>query len=242
MKKKLLISAAVLVIIVALMGLTAGLFYFGVLHINNPSKRKYPIRGVDVAHYQGVVDWEVLSKEDISFAYIKATEGSSSVDEQFEKNWNEAQNTDLRIGAYHFFSLDSSGVTQAENFCKTVTPVPGMLPPVVDVEPYGGYREPDMLDKDKLLTELGAFLDEVETCYSMKPVIYTTQEWLPVIQERFADYDVWIRNVYGKPDPSINWTFWQYSNRHVLSGYSGTERYIDMNVFYGDEETFSAYN
>ena len=242
MKKKLLISAAAFVIIVAMMGLTAGLFYFGVLHINNPSKRKYPIRGVDVAHYQGVVDWEVLSKEDISFAYIKATEGSSSVDEQFEKNWNEAQNTDLRIGAYHFFSLDSSGVTQAENFCKTVTPVPGMLPPVVDVEPYGGYREPDMLDKDKMLTELGAFLDEVETCYSMKPVIYTTQEWLPVIQERLADYDVWIRNVYGKPDSSINWTFWQYSNRHVLSGYSGTERYIDMNVFYGDEETFSAYN
>ncbi|SDA66049.1 lysozyme [Butyrivibrio sp. INlla18] len=242
MKKKILISAAALVILAALMGLTAGLFYFGVLHINNPSKRKYPIRGVDVAHYQGVVDWEVLSKEDISFAYIKATEGSSSVDEQFEKNWNEAQNTDLRIGAYHFFSLDSSGATQAENFCKTVTPVPGMLPPVVDVEPYGGYREPDMLDKDKMLAELGDFLDGVETCYSMKPVIYTTEEWLPVIQERFADYDVWIRNVYGKPDPSINWTFWQYSNRHVLSGYYGTERYIDMNVFYGDEETFSAYN
>ena len=74
------------------------------------------------------------------------------------------------------------------------------------------------------------------------PVIYTTEEWLPVIQEQFADYDVWIRDVYGKPDASIRWTFWQFSNRHVLKGYSGAERYIDMNVFCGNEEEFNQYH
>ena len=238
MKKKILIA---IISLILLAGLLCVLFYFGVLHINNPSRAKYPVRGVDVSHHQGEIDWDKLSQEDISFAFIKATEGSKYKDEQFDKNWSEAAATDLRIGAYHFFSLDSAGAAQAENFCNTVKPVKDMLPPVVDVEPYGNYNDPGQLDAEKMLTELGAFIEGVESHYGLKPIIYTTEEWLPVLQDQFGDYDLWIRDVYGKPDPSIKWTLWQYSNRHVLSGYAGTERYIDMNVFYGDEEEFKAY-
>lgn len=238
MKKKIIIASILVILFVII---SVFLLYIGIIHINNPSMKRYPIRGVDVSHYQGEIDWDILSKEDISFAYIKATEGSSSKDERFDYNWKNAQRTGLRIGAYHFFSLDSSGTGQAENFCSTVDAVDNMLPPVVDVEPYGNYSNPEQLEKEKMLAELGDFMDSVEAYYGKRPVIYTTEEWLPVIQEEFDEYDIWIRNVYGKPDASINWTFWQYSNRHVLAGYSGTERYIDMNVFYGDEETFLNY-
>lgn len=238
MKKKIIIASILVILFVII---SVFLFYIGIIHINNPSMKRYPIRGVDVSHYQGEIDWDILSKEDISFAYIKATEGSSSKDERFDYNWKNAQRTGLRIGAYHFFSLDSSGTEQAENFCSTVDAVDNMLPPVVDVEPYGNYSNTEQLDKEKMLAELGDFMNSVEAYYGKRPVIYTTEEWLSVIQEEFDDYDVWIRDVYGKPDPSINWSFWQFSNRHVLAGYSGTERYIDMNVFYGDEETFLKY-
>lgn len=201
-----------------------------------------PIRGVDVSHYQGDIDWDILAKEDIKFAYIKATEGSQYKDEMFDANWEKAKNCGLRIGAYHFFSLDSPGKNQAENFCSTVTAVEGMLPPVVDIEPYGNYQNPEGLDKEKMITELDAYLKAVESFYGTKPVIYTTEEWWQVLQEDFGGYNLWIRNVYGKPDSSTNWTFWQYSNRHVLSGYSGEERYIDMNVFSGDEKEFDSYH
>ncbi|SDB13802.1 lysozyme [Pseudobutyrivibrio sp. YE44] len=200
--------------------------------------KTHPIRGVDVSHYQGEIDWDQLAKEDIQFAYIKATEGSSNKDEQFDENWSGAQATNLRIGAYHFFSLDSPGADQAKNFCKNVNAIDGMLPPVVDIEPYGKYRDPNQLDQEKMISELDAYLKSVESFYGIKPVIYTTEEWWPVLQEDFNDYNLWIRDVYGKPDSSIKWTFWQYSNRHVLKGYSGTERYIDMNVFYGEEKEF----
>ena len=43
------------------------------------------VRGVDVSHYQGEIDWKVLGQQDIDFAYIKATEGSSHVDEKFSQ-------------------------------------------------------------------------------------------------------------------------------------------------------------
>jgi|GEM_PF-5758884 len=47
----------------------------------------YPVRGVDVSSYQGDIDWEILSEQNIHFAFIKATEGSSFVDEYFETNY-----------------------------------------------------------------------------------------------------------------------------------------------------------
>lgn len=66
---------------------------------------RFEIRGVDVSHYQGTIDWPILVGQDLDFAYIKATEGSSHVDECFADNWQEAGKTDLYIGAYHFSAL-----------------------------------------------------------------------------------------------------------------------------------------
>ena len=189
------------------------LFLTGVLQFNRPSKERYPVRGVDVSHYQGRIDWETLSAQGISFAYIKATEGSFSTDGRFPENWSDAGKTGLRIGAYHFFSFESAGKTQAENFISAVEPVPGMLPPAADVEAR----------------------------YGMKPVIYTTAGYYGTIREAFPEHDIWLRSVYGKPSGKTAWTFWQYSDRTRLNGYDGDEAFIDMNVFAGTEAEFKAY-
>ena len=216
----------------------AVLLYFGIMQINHPPKDKYPIRGVDVSEYQGDIDWSVLSNQDIDFAFVKATEGSSYTDEYFSENWENASKTDLRIGAYHFFSLESPGKTQAEHFCVTVQSTPNMLPPVVDVEPYGAYK--DITEKD--VSELTDWLTVTEENYGVKPIIYTTSKWYrKQIKGSFPDYDIWIRSVYSKPQKDIDWVFWQYSNRTRLDGYDGEEKYIDMNVFCGSAEEFLSY-
>ena len=233
--KLMIITVSVL----ALICITAAvLLYFGIIQINHPPKDKYPIRGVDVSEYQGDIDWSVLANQDIDFAFIKATEGSSYTDEYFAENWKNASKTDLEIGAYHFFSLESSGKSQAEHFCDTVQSVPNMLPPVVDVEPYGTYK--DITEKD--IAELTDWLTVAEENYGIKPIIYTTSKWYhKQIKDSFPDYDIWIRSVYSKPDKDVKWTFWQYSNRMRLDGYDGEEKYIDMNVFCGSAEEFAAY-
>ena len=104
-KVRIIISAAVLLCAVA--ALTVFLLVFnGVILLNNPSKSEFPVRGIDVSHYQGEIDWQVLAKEDISFAFIKATEGSTYTDKRFEYNFAEAQKTDLRelrLGRNRFF-------------------------------------------------------------------------------------------------------------------------------------------
>ncbi|GHV04738.1 glycoside hydrolase family 25 [Clostridia bacterium] len=213
----------------------AFLLYFGVIHLNNPSKNDYPIRGIDVSAYQGEIDWQVLS-ENISFAFIKATEGSSFVDSRFQYNFEQAQDTNLRVGVYHFFSFESSGAMQAEHFIRTVGSLSGMLPTAVDVEFYksGGVQ----FAEDEIIAELTDFIAIISDYYSVAPIIYATQEsYDTFISGHFEDCPLWIRNVVTKPSikDGREWTLWQFSNRHHLRGYSGAERFVDMNVFSGDE-------
>ena len=45
----------------------------------------FTIRGIDVSHHQGPIDWEKLARatiggERLSFAFIKATEGTTLID------------------------------------------------------------------------------------------------------------------------------------------------------------------
>lgn len=214
----------------------------GIIFLNNPSREEYPVRGVDVSSYQGEIDWKTLSEQDIQFAFIKATEGSSFTDPNFAENYSNAQKTKLRIGAYHFFSYDSSGKTQAENFIKTVPISDNMLPPVVDVEFYGDKEQnpPSSKAVDK---ELNDFIQTVEKHYKKKPIIYATgKSYDMFISGKYNNYNIWIRNVLSSPSLSDgkSWTFWQYTDRAVLNGYNGSEKFIDMNVFNGSREEFEA--
>ena len=218
------------------------LFWNGILLINNPDKEDYPIRGVDVSAYQGEIDWQILSRQDIDFAFIKATEGSSFTDKRFEYNHKEAIKTDLRIGAYHFFSFESSGKKQATHFINTVPKTDNMLPPVIDFEFYGDFaNEPP--EKEAVINELDIIIKMLYEHYGMQPIIYTGErEYSIYLQNRYVENPIWIRSVYSKAESQLPdgkaWTFWQYTNRERLDGYNGTEKYIDMNVFNGTKEEF----
>ena len=233
LKRCIAIAGGVFVLLFAAAAALVYAVYFGYYHVNGFRSAKYPIHGVDVSHYQGEIDWDMLAAQDIQFAYIKATEGSSHVDDRFAENYREAKQTGLRVGAYHFFSFDSPGATQAEHFIETVEAFDGMLPPVVDVEFYGN-KEADPPDPEEVRTQLQTYLDAVEEAYGLRPVIYATYEsWELYIENQFDDYPLWIRDIWKRPETSIDWTFWQYTNRGRLKGLSGVEPYVDLNVFKG---------
>src|SRR3954453_12196349 len=61
--------------------------------------------GVDVSNHQGEIDWRPVAADDMSFAYIKATEGGDFIDDRFRPNWDGAAAAGLDRGAYHFFTL-----------------------------------------------------------------------------------------------------------------------------------------
>lgn len=212
-------------------------------NVNSCFAGAYSVRGVDVSHHQGEIDWKELSGQNLDFAFIKATEGSSHEDEKFQKNWRLAGETDLFIGAYHFFSFDSSGADQADWYIRTVGELSGKLCPAVDVEYYGG-KEADPPSRKETIIQLSLCLERLEEHYGRKPIIYTTYKvYRRYIEGNFEDYPLWIRNVYYPPqlDLAGKWQFWQYRDTAVLDGYKGEEKYIDLNVFSGTREELEEY-
>lgn len=215
----------------------------GIITYSTPDTSQYPVKGVDVSSYQGDIDWQLLANQNIQFAFIKATEGSSHVDPTFSYNYREANKTGLRVGAYHFFSFDSPARTQAQNYIVNVYKTKTMLPPVIDIELYGdkAKHHPDPATTKAALKEL---CDAFEEAYGMKPILYVTERSYGLyIKDDFKIYDIWIRNTIKQPvlDSDQNWTFWQYTNKARLPGYKGIEHRIDMNVFHGSAEQFKSY-
>ena len=200
--------------------------------INRMFIRNSDVIGVDVSEYQHEIDMTELKSQNISFVIIRATEGSSLVDDKFAVNWKNAHDCGLVAGAYHFFSFDSAGKTQAENFIKTVGDLSNDLLPMVDVEYYGDKID-NPPDKETVQKELQDYLDILEERYGVKPMIYCSKLiWNRYLKDDFSEYALWVRNVYYPIwlDFGSKWSIWQYQDTGLLSGYSGYEKYIDMNV------------
>lgn len=200
---------------------------------------RYSVIGVDVSSYQGDINWRVIEHEGVDFAFIKATEGSGMTDDYIRQNLKNIAKTDIYHSAYHFFSFDSSGETQAENYISAVGRDEINMPPVVDVEFYGDKSEnqPSRKETYEILSPL---LERLEEYYGCKPIIYTTSLiYFKYICWDFSDYPLWIRNVNTEPF-IIDWDFWQFSDKGLMDGYYGKEQYIDLNVYNGSMDEFLA--
>lgn len=232
------VTAAVATVLAVLGVLVAN----GVVWPNRIIAARYDVRGVDVAHYQGEIDWDLLAAQDLDFAWIKATEGAAHTDPRYAANWAAAAKTDLLVGAYHFMSFESPGAEQAAHLAAEVPATAGTLPPVIDLEFYGEYFD-DHPTPDEVHAILDPLVAGIEEHYGAAPIVYATEEAYDLyLAGRYPDLPIWIRSVAWAPrlPDGRDWDVWQYSNRDRLPGYDGVEPYIDMNVFAGAREELEA--
>lgn len=94
---------------------------------------------LDVSEYQGSIDWPRVAQH-FKAVYIKASEGVTWNDPDFQRNRKEANAAGLRVGAYHFADFNLPG-KEATHFALTVQKIGRRdLKPVLDLEapiPHG---------------------------------------------------------------------------------------------------------
>ena len=199
-------------------------------HVTYPDGK---VRGLDISHYQGDIDWDKLRNAQIqgapvSFVFVKATEGTSIWDENFNQNFHNAKKNDIVRGAYHYFSPSSSGKAQAKHFCKVVQLDEHDLPPVLDVEELGNST-PSQLRREVL-----QWMDYVEKHYDVTPILYTGYKFRTsyLNTPEFDRYPYWIAHYYVDTlQYQGEWTFWQHTDVGKVDGIEGD---VDINVFKGD--------
>ncbi len=225
-KRHLLISSSIF----SITAITVIVLYFnGYWRFNYPKLSKYPIRGIDVSHHQGKIDWSKVKEENFNFVFIKATEGGDFSDPEFKRNWEEASKVGLSKGAYHFFTFCKPGIEQAYNFINTVPVEPNALPPAIDFEFIGNCSKRP--EKGLVLKELFAFIGEIEEKYGKSPIIYVTYDsYNQYLKGEIDKYNIWIRDIFFSPSlpDEQEWTFWQYGDRGQVRGINGP---VDLNVF-----------
>ena len=232
------------IIIVAAVVLVAAVFIGVKAEVIRPNMIFVPegVKGVDVSEHQGAIDLEALSNDGIEFVYAKATEGATHVDSQFATTCGQASGSRIALGAYHFFSFDSSGAEQAANFVASATRAWDdssirTLRPAVDVEWYGD-KEQNPPEAEDVRRELKAFVEAVEAACGHKPLIYAGNDiYDRYLRGHFDDYDLWIscRKWPAWVEwPQGGWTIWQYSDVGKVSGASNATGHVDLDVLAKD--------
>ncbi|MBL7766333.1 MAG: glycoside hydrolase family 25 protein [Chitinophagaceae bacterium] len=232
-----------LILVVVTISVVAGVYladklYLSQRHIEYPNfgisiPAGYTTHGIDVSRYQSNIDWEMVSNmrdqgQKISFAIIKATEGTNLTDPYFKKNWERIQDYPLMRGAYLYFHPRRGGKAQAEFFISKVHMESGDLPPVVDIE------ETNRANNELIQRELKACLDVLEKQYKVKPLIYTGADFYAQhLEGAFDDYPLWVAHYEQAEAPRIkrDWQIWQHNCKGRVNGIKAE---VDFNVVNGN--------
>lgn len=191
------------------------------------------VKGLDVSHYNGTVDWSQVATAGIVFAYAKATEGTTVRDTQFHTNYLAMREHQILRGAYHFFRPGLDPQAQAENFLNLVPAVePGDLPPTLDVEVGDG--QPAQVIIPRVLQ----WLQTIEAALGRTPVLYTSRNFWNANLGGSADfgrYPLWVAHYTTNVKPVLpsgfgDYVFWQHSETGQVAGITGS---VDLDRFHG---------
>lgn len=201
--------------------------------------KSYPIRGVDVSHHNTFIDWRQLYKDNVTFVFLKATEGSDHNDRNYQENYQLAKGAGLTVGTYHFYTFGSDGNKQAQHFIRNANVNFGDLIPAIDVEHSKINKEvKDEKELEKVIIELKNLENSLFKYFGKHPIIYTNKRCYGLyIENNFPNNPLWICDLHAEPDERFaNWEIWQFSHTGRIKGANDL---IDLNYYRGTKEEFS---
>lgn len=191
------------------------------------------IKGIDVSHWQGDIDFNKVKASGIDFVIIRAGYGVGHVDEFFKENYRKAKEAGLNIGAYwySYASSVSEAVLEAKSLKDVIKGYKFNYPIYFDLE------EKSQLSKGSAFCNalIKAFLDEMEKDRYFSG-FYTS---LSVLNNLISDntknrYSIWVAQWSKKCSYNGTYGIWQYSSDGSVNGIKGR---VDMNYSYIDYPT-----
>jgi lysozyme len=193
----------------------------------------YPVRGLDLSHHNGKILYEGL--DTLDFVFLKATEGKSHIDRDFNQHYKGFQDKGIALGVYHFFSFDTDGKEQAQHFLHRIKGYQFQIPLVVDVE----HENNPKTHRDKVIHRLKDFLHYIQKKTGQKAIIYTNGiGYTDFIEKEFNDHTLWLSSTNTWRPEMMNCTFWQFN---IDADLMEVTHRTDLNVFRGSREEWRNY-
>ncbi len=215
--------------------------------------------GIDVAKYQGTIDWTQVASSGIDFAMVRVgyradTSREICADTNAKYNMQEASANGIKIGAYFFSTATTveEAKEEANWVADYISQYQITYPVAFDCE---GFDQPDSAQynlTNAQRTDIAiAFLQEIYN-RGYTPMFYSSMgelsgnaKWDTTRIE--GTYRIWVSQYPSVPYPQTaqssyggTHAMWQYTNRGTVAGIS---RPVDVNVaYFGYEGTAQALN
>lgn len=194
------------------------------------------IKGIDVSHWQGDIDWELVKNSGVEFAIIKAggSDDGFYTDSKFEINYAGAKAVGLPIGAYYFVGKDfvssADGKADADRFIEILKGKSFEYPVYLDIE------STNPKDKEGVTDAAISFCRQMENAgyfvgiYGSDIGTFRTR----LDNERLDNWTKWVANYSHEPSYVTDYKMWQHSSNGNVSGIKAN---VDLNICYADYPT-----
>lgn len=204
--------------------------------------------GIDVARYQGTINWEEVAQSGVDFAMVRlgyrsVTDGTIVEDTNARYNMQEAQKYGIKVGGYFFSTAVSTeeAVEEAQWVADLVAKYSITYPIAYDCELFNQEysRQYELTAAERTDIAL-TFLEEIEKqgyngmFYASKNDMSENAYWeMERIEE---DYKVWVAQYPETCDPAVDTSsyfgthsMWQYTRDGSVTG---IDQSVDLNVAY----------
>lgn len=192
------------------------------------------IKGIDVARYQGEINWQKVKDSGVQFAILKTVSTNSKfgglyIDPTFERNYAECNRLGIPVGVYYYTYAQDKQYADKELalFKQAIAGKKFELPLIVDVE----ENKLKPISRQALTDLVEYALKTIESwdCYAML-YTYTYYRQTELDLSRLAKYDLWIADYRGSRPPFAH-GIWQHSSKGRVLGIEGK---VDLDWAYKD--------
>lgn len=204
--------------------------------------------GIDVAKWQGVIDWKQVKKAGVDFAIIRVgyrtqVDGTIYEDPYAKYNLQQAEANGVMIGVYFFSTAinKKEAIEEAKWVTDFIAAYSITYPVVYNCE---GFSSPSSrqyrLTKEERTEIAMAFLDYVKEqgyepmFYAAKTELENNAQWITDRLE--SKYKIWVAqypdegySTESRSTYSREYAMWQYTNKGEVKGIKGA---VDINIAY----------
>lgn len=195
--------------------------------------------GIDVARWQGTIDWAKVKADGNQFAVLKVTKKDNKTEESFERNYYGTKTVGMPIGVYRYVYAKTVGeaMREADGIVKA------LADKTIEGEIWLDMEDASIRDIGKAnLTKVINAEASILKGAGYKVGIYCNRDWYEKVidgEGLSKTYLFWIAK-YGKNTGNGSWQnrsdnpediayAWQYTSKGTVKGIS---RYVDLDLIY----------
>lgn len=196
------------------------------------------IKGIDVAKWNGRIDWARVYASGIEFAILKVTQKNNSVEEAFERNYSGCIAQGIQVGVYRYIYAKTTETARLE--ANAI--VSALNGKDIKYRVWLDLEDTTIrgLGKDQLTQIIHAEAEILQSA-GYEVGIYCNQDWYQNVLDSVKlkeTYPFWIAR-YGTNNGSMQEQYspqtyalaWQYTSKGRVDGVTGD---VDMNVMFSE--------